>query len=127
MSVVLERGADRIRICSLPPRPGGADGAIAAKADCTIAISHTPDQADQAAAQGVDLYLCGHTHGGQVRIPLWGAIVTNCESGKKYEAGLYRNGSTVIHTSRGLGLEPRPAPQVRFLCRPEISLISERS
>ena len=92
-------------------------------ADYAIVLNHTPDLADEAVAWGVDLYLCGHTHGGQVRIPFWGAIITNCDSGKKYEGGWYRNGATHIHTSRGLGLEPRPAPQVRFFCRPEITLI----
>ncbi|MEK7269989.1 MAG: hypothetical protein AAB215_03500 [Planctomycetota bacterium] len=54
------------------------------------------------------------------RPSLWGAIITNCESGKKYEAGLYRVGETSVFTSRGFGLEPSPAPPVRFLCRPEI-------
>ena len=49
---------------------------------------------------------------------------TNSVSGKKYESGLHWNGKTAIYTSRGFGIEPRPAPQVRFLCRPEITLIT---
>ena len=95
-------------------------------APCRIVMNHTPDLADEASGKGVDLYCCGHTHGGQVRIPFWGAVITNSVSGKKYEAGLYRQGRTCIFTSRGLGLEPPPAPQVRFLCRPEITMITIR-
>jgi predicted MPP superfamily phosphohydrolase len=95
-----------------------------AEADYRIAMNHTPDLAQESADAGMDLYLCGHTHGGQVRIPLWGALITNTGTGKKYEAGHYREGEMDIYTSRGLGLEPPPAPQVRFLCRPEITLIT---
>lgn len=97
-----------------------------AGADVQIIMNHTPDLAEEAAAHGVDLYLCGHTHGGQVRIPVWGAIITNCQTGKRYEAGSYHLGNTLIRTSRGFGLEPRPAPQIRFCCRPEITLITIR-
>lgn len=92
-------------------------------ADYGIVINHTPDLADEAAAQGAALYLCGHTHGGQVRVPFYGAMITLSRTGKKYEGGVYQNGGTTIRTSRGFGLEPRPAPQVRFFCRPEIGLI----
>lgn len=123
-AVELERGADRIGLAGLAAT--GKREPVYAALDETafsIAIHHTPDLADEAAACGADLYLCGHTHGGQVRIPFWGAIITNCRSGKKYEGGVYRNGITTIHTSRGLGLEPRPAPQARFLCRPEITRV----
>jgi hypothetical protein len=91
-----------------------------------IVMNHTPDLADEAAAHDADLYLAGHTHGGQVRIPFWGAIITLAQTGKKYEAGRYQSGQTTIYTSRGFGLEPRPAAQVRFLCRPEITLITVR-
>lgn len=92
-------------------------------ADVGIVIEHTPDYTEAAISASADLYLCGHTHGGQVRIPFWGAIITLSRTGKKYESGLYRAGGMFIHTSRGLGLEPRPAPQVRFFCRPEATLI----
>lgn len=124
-AIVLERDGDTIGLV-------GFDSAMQVEALCAqvgntdfrIVMNHAPDLADTVAGNTMDLYLCGHTHGGQVRIPFWGAIITNCASGKKYEAGLYRNGQTWIYTSRGLGLEPRPAPQVRFLCRPEITLIT---
>ena len=124
-SVILRRGSATIGLCGfLSGSDRSALYAAIAGADYRIVMNHTPDLADEAIDRSVDLYLCGHTHGGQVRIPFWGAIVTNCRSGKKYEAGLYRRGRTSVHTSRGLGLEPHPAPQVRFFCRPEITLIT---
>lgn len=89
-----------------------------------IVMHHTPGLAEEAAGHEADVYLCGHTHGGQVRIPFWGALVTNSPTGKRFERGLYRLGKTWIYTSSGLGLEPSPAPHVRFLCRPEITLIT---
>ncbi|MCX5771518.1 MAG: hypothetical protein NTZ09_14785 [Candidatus Hydrogenedentes bacterium] len=122
--VVIEDGGTKIGVCGLQ-ETRGRDAAYASISDAPfkLVINPTPDLADEAAQNGADLYLCGHTHGGQVRIPLWGAIITNSDSGKKYEAGLYRNGKTCIYTSRGFGLEPKPAPQVRFFCRPQITLI----
>lgn len=97
--------------------------AAVGETDFSIALNHTPDLAEEAAAAGIDLYLCGHTHGGQVRVPGWGAIITNSSTGKRYEAGRYRLDRTTVYTSRGFGLEPPPAPQVRFFCRPEIILL----
>ncbi len=95
-----------------------------AGADYRIVLHHTPDLAEEAAAHGANLYLCGHTHGGQVRLPLWGAVITLAETGKRFESGRYQVGNTTVYTCRGLGLEPKPAPQVRFLCRPEICLFT---
>lgn len=89
----------------------------------TVLLYHTPDLIETAAATGVDLYLAGHTHGGQVRLPFYGAVVTFSEYGKQYEAGEYRLGETILYVSRGLGLEGFGLPRVRFLCPPEIALI----
>jgi predicted MPP superfamily phosphohydrolase len=87
-----------------------------------IFLFHTPDLIEDVSGSGVDLYLCGHTHGGQVCLPWYGALITFSRFGKKYESGLYRVGETTLYVNRGLGLEPRPAPQVRFLARPEIAV-----
>jgi predicted MPP superfamily phosphohydrolase len=88
----------------------------------TLLLYHTPDIIPQAARQGVDLYLCGHTHGGQVRLPLFGALVTSSRFWKRYEIGRYVESSTTLYVSRGIGLEGKGAPRVRFLCSPEIEL-----
>ena len=123
--VTLHHGGKTIALVGLP-RAGSREPVYAAMqhADYRIVLNHTPDLAEEAARHGTDLYLCGHTHGGQVRLPLWGAIITLAQTGKRFEAGKYQLGGTTVYTSRGLGLEPKPAPQVRFLCRPEICLFT---
>lgn len=87
-----------------------------------VFLHHTPDLIEDVSGPGVDLYLCGHTHGGQVTLPWYGALITFSKFGKKYESGRYRVGPTTLYVNRGLGLEPRPGPQVRFLARPEIAV-----
>jgi uncharacterized protein len=67
----------------------------------------------------IDLYLCGHTHGGQIRLPFYGAIVTSSVTGKEFEKGLYSTGRTNLYVSAGVGLEGKSAPRMRLLCRPE--------
>lgn len=90
----------------------------------TIFLYHTPDEILDVAATGrVDLYCAGHTHGGQVALPLYGALVTLSKFGKKYESGLHREGQTWLYVTRGVGMEGGPAPRVRFLARPEVTLI----
>jgi len=87
-----------------------------------VFLYHMPDLIEEVSGSGVDLYLCGHTHGGQVALPWYGALITFSKFGKKYESGRYRVGETTLYVNRGLGLEPHPAPQVRFGARPEIAV-----
>ena len=86
----------------------------------TILLYHSPDLILQAAERGVDLYLGGHTHGGQIRLPLYGAVVTSSLYGRRYVSGLFREGAMTMIISRGLGFEGGAAPRARFLCRPQI-------
>jgi predicted MPP superfamily phosphohydrolase len=89
-----------------------------------IFLYHTPDEIlDIAATNRVDLYCAGHTHGGQVALPFYGALITFSKFGKKYEAGLYRESTTWLYVNRGLGMEGGHAPRVRFWARPEITVI----
>lgn len=85
-----------------------------------VLLHHTPDVMPQASAHGVDVVLSGHTHGGQWRIPGFGAILTSSRYWKRYEAGLYREGETYLYVSRGLGMEGFGTPRARFFCPPEI-------
>jgi len=94
----------------------------AAKDSFNIFLFHTPDLIEDIRGLGVDLYLCGHTHGGQVALPGYGALITFSKFGKKYESGMYESDGTILYVNRGLGLEPKPAPQVRFFARPEITV-----
>jgi len=77
----------------------------------------------QAAAAGVDLYLCGHTHGGQVRLPLIGALRTAPRFGRQFVMGLNRLPSGgYIYTNRGAGFEGMYLPRLRVLCPPEVAV-----
>lgn len=88
-----------------------------------VLLYHTPDLMPEAiATDKIDLYLAGHTHGGQIRLPFYGAIVTASMYGKRYEAGSYEEERTHLYVSRGLGFEGGHAPRIRFLCPPEITV-----
>jgi predicted MPP superfamily phosphohydrolase len=89
-----------------------------------LGLTHSPEPRvlDGFAADGYDLVLAGHTHGGQLRIPGYGAVVTNCGVDRSRARGASRWGSHLrLHVSAGLGTSPY-AP-VRFGCRPEASLL----
>jgi predicted MPP superfamily phosphohydrolase len=86
----------------------------------TLLLYHSPDLIREAAEHQIDLYVGGHTHGGQLRLPFYGAMVTGSDYGKQYEAGLFDVGTTRMYISRGLGFEGGGMPRARFLCRPEI-------
>lgn len=91
-------------------------------APLTILAYHTPDLAPEAAEAGVDLQLSGHTHGGQVRVPGYGALFAGSLYGKRYEAGRRQESALTLYVIRGIGMEGKGAPRVRFLCPPEICL-----
>jgi len=89
-----------------------------------ILLAHEPDVADEVAKDGrVHLQLSGHSHGGQVRVPFFGALVLP-PMGNKYPEGLSIVGNLQVYTTRGVGLIGEPfGPPVRFNCRPEVSLL----
>ena len=97
-------------------RPAGSD-------PFTILIYHTPDLAPNAANTGkIDLQVSGHTHGGQIRLPWLGAFFAASLYGKRFEAGRRQVGNMMLYVTRGIGLEGKAAPRVRFFCPPEIIL-----
>ncbi len=87
-----------------------------------VFLYHSPDLIEDVTNYNVDLYLSGHTHGGQIAIPFYGAVLTFSKFGKKYESGLYRVGETHLYVNRGIGMEGGRAPRARFLARPEITI-----
>jgi len=91
----------------------------------TLFLHHYPypDVVPAADQARVDLFCAGHIHGGQIALPVYGALVTLSKYGKQYESGLYRIGSMWMYVSRGLGMEGGRAPRVRFCARPEIAVI----
>lgn len=88
-----------------------------------ILVSHTPDNISWSRANGLDLMLAGHTHGGQIRLPILGPIHCPSRYGVKYSAGIYWLDPTLLCVSRGIsGREP-----IRYGCRPELTKLVLRS
>jgi predicted MPP superfamily phosphohydrolase len=101
-------------------------GPISAGADLHLGVTHTPASRvlEPMAADGFELLLAGHTHGGQVCVPGYGALTTNCDLPKRMAKGLHRwpGSDSWLHVSAGLGTHPT-AP-IRFACRPEASVLT---
>lgn len=98
-------------------------------ADLAIGVAHAPylRVLDRWNSLGYPLLLAGHTHGGQLRVPFYGAVVTNCDLDRSRARGLHQHSvdghdPSWMHVSAGLG-SSRMAP-VRFACRPEASLLT---
>ncbi|MEX2587361.1 MAG: metallophosphoesterase, partial [Actinomycetota bacterium] len=92
------------------------------QAAVAIVVVHDPAPYDDALDAGYDLVISGHTHGGQVRMPLKGAVVTNSTLPPDLARGLSRVGRGWLFVSPGLGTG-KYAP-FRFLCPPEVSILN---
>ena len=90
-------------------------------AQLAVCVVHDPAPYLDALTAGFDLVVAGHTHGGQVRFPLIGAVVTNSTLPARYASGLHRIKGGWLFVSPGLGTS-KFAP-FRFLCRPEASIL----
>lgn len=93
-------------LASLPPR------------DWRIFAHHSPDRVTKVSS--ADLMVAGHTHGGQLSVPLFGALVTLSRHGKRFERGLVEVAATRLYVNPGIGVDP--ALPLRFGVRPEITL-----
>lgn len=93
------------------------------KGEPTILLVHEPDFADEAARHPIDLQFSGHSHGGQIRLPLVGPIYLP-KMARKYPSGLHQVGSLTLYTNRGIGAIGIP---VRLHCPPEITIATLRS
>lgn len=118
----LDRRGDRLRVCGVGDlwtdrqNPQAALG-DATTLDAVIMLSHNPDYAEVLRDRRVGLMLSGHTHGGQVVIPGFGAPIVPSRYGQKYLRGLVQGPRCQVFVTRGVGTA---GPPVRFLCRPEI-------
>ncbi len=92
-------------------------------ANVKIGVVHAPylRVLEAMAADGADLIIAGHTHGGQICLPGFGTLVTNCDLDRKRARGLSRYDDAYLHVSAGLGTNPN-AP-IRLACRPEATLM----
>jgi uncharacterized protein len=110
---ILEGRPDMLYVLEQLPEDGAA-----------IALVHEPDFADAMSVTGrFDLQLSGHSHGGQIALPLIGPIVLP-PMGQKYIAGQYQIGEMIQYTTRGVGMTE---PPVRINCRPEITALTLRA
>ncbi len=87
----------------------------------TVLISHSPEIINYTDGIKTDLCLCGHTHGGQIRLPYIGPVFTHCKTPRRFISGLWQHGTITGYTSNGIGASGVP---VRFNCPPEITLIT---
>ncbi len=86
-----------------------------------LTLFHIPNNLDYISRAGVDLAVGGHTHGGQIRIPGFGAIITDSEAPRKHASGIFKSGKTTFHVSRGLGADPRT--NFRLFCPPAATIL----
>jgi predicted MPP superfamily phosphohydrolase len=92
-------------------------------ADFRIVLSHSPDRLYRVAQWGVDLMFAGHNHGGQIRLPLAGAILMPSRYSRRFDRGFFRHGRTLLYVSQGIaGAHP-----VRYGCPPELTRFVLRS
>jgi predicted MPP superfamily phosphohydrolase len=104
----------------MPPAPPVSELARRERAgEFRMALCHTPDQFGWCCRADVDLALAGHTHGGQVQLPILGVVASPSLYGTRYACGVFRRGHTIMHVSRGLGGET----PLRWRCPPEIALL----
>jgi uncharacterized protein len=124
--VWLERRGERLRIAGVGDLWEDEQDLAAALADTqphetSILVSHNPDFVEGITDRRVGLVLSGHTHGGQVVLPVVGAPLVPSRYGQKYLYGLVKTPDTQVYVTRGVGTV---TPPVRFCCRPEIALIT---
>ncbi len=89
-----------------------------------IVMGHRPDYVLKFNDLPIDLCLAGHTHGGQIRIPFWGPLVTFSKIPRKWARGFHAVGNTWLNVSAGIGAEHAGGlPSIRLNCPPEMTLI----
>ena len=135
--VLLSRGDARIVLAGVDDPVNDKDDIAAALNHApdnlfTLLLMHSPDSVAEAVLRGVDVVLSGHTHGGQIRLPWYGAIYTHSRLGRRMSDGYYsrrrlrhaigiRPGRTQLYVTRGIGIS---GLALRFLTRPELTILT---
>lgn len=124
-NATMERGSDRLYLAGVDDvweKQNDLSSALSGVPSdaCVILLAHEPDFADVASKDArLVLQMSGHSHGGQVRLPMLGAVHLP-HLARRYPAGLYQVGAMHLYVNRGIGVV---APAVRINCRPEVTLI----
>jgi predicted MPP superfamily phosphohydrolase len=122
----IQRGDDHLWLIGLDdPHYYGCDDLPGALSDVApdafkILLVHTPEIVAEAERHGIHLYLCGHTHGGQICMPVIGPLITHANCERRYVRGVWHYKTLQGYTNVGVGTSGVP---VRFLCPPEIGLL----
>ncbi len=126
-SLALQRDAQRIWLAGVddPHYYGCADVSLALtdvpKNDLKMLLVHTPEIYAEAAQAGADLYLCGHTHGGQICLPWFGPVKTHITCPRQFASGRWQHQQVQGYTNVGCSAS---GVAVRFFCPPEIGLLT---
>ena len=91
--------------------------------DCRIVLMHNPDSFSQTVRFGLDFVMCGHTHGGQISLPLVGPPILPIAN-RRFVQGWFREGATQMYVNRGIGVIGIP---IRFNARPEMTIFELQS
>lgn len=120
---VINKGGDRLVVAGvedmLMGKPDLYQAVEGSPDSCTLLLSHCPDFANNIVANQIDLQISGHSHGGQIRFPFLGAVITP-PGGQIYTDGFYSIEQTNVYVNRGIGTTILP---FRFNCRPQISIL----
>jgi uncharacterized protein len=126
-SIAIRRGHDRLAVLGIDeiyrgtPDLDAAFALVEANVPC-IGLSHHPDIIDKLDGRRLDLLLCGHTHGGQIRFPFFGSVVVPSKHEGRYASGFHRVDDVLMYVSRGIGA----IPPLRILCKPEVATFTLR-
>ncbi|HEX8170338.1 MAG TPA: metallophosphoesterase [Thermoanaerobaculia bacterium] len=121
-SIELRRGREAMMLVGIDEVYRGTPDVDAAFASLPpdvprIGLSHHPDIVDLLRGRKLDLLLCGHTHGGQIRFPFFGSVVVPSKHEARYASGFHRVDDVLLYVSRGIGA----VPPLRILCKPEVA------
>ncbi len=125
---VLSRSSEEVRIRGVACRVVGHEGPWFPPPDdlpppndaFRLCLSHSPDNFYWGQAQRINLMLCGHVHGGQIRLPVVGSIFVPSVYSRRFDQGVFEQNGTIMVVGRGLsGKEP-----LRFHCRPQVIRIT---
>jgi predicted MPP superfamily phosphohydrolase len=120
---VTVRDAAPLDLCGTDAPWGPESPALSRAPHPTFLLSHTPDNVYSATGRGADAVFSGHTHGGQFRLPLLGAILVPSHYGRRFDRGHFQDEGVHLFVSAGLGAD---APPLRLFCPPELVVVDFR-